>query len=197
MCSQWEKLCLQGIFRQMWSCGCCIIWGRYLGRVCRSSHLRCESTPSAADGCRRSAWPWDTSEMTTRTSSSIMSMTIPCNRRYNAWVNLYISHPQKNGRPTRLTCRLFCWIEARNSLWPDGSTGWSATTASLYAPTGGMIMLRGGADTPSASCGSSMTRPSRKLCPCCWAETDRASFPLPSRNRSRRSQSPLRCRSLT
>ena len=108
-----------------------------------------------------------------------------------------ISHPQKNGRPTRLTCHLFCVTGAKSSSRLDGSTGWPATTASLYAPTGGMIMLRGGADTPSASCGSSMTRPSRKLCPCCWAETDRASFPSQSRSRSRRSQSPLPCRSLT
>ena len=171
--------------------------GQILGRVCRSSHLRCESTPSAADGCRRSAWPWDTSEMTTRTSSSAMSTKTPCNRRYNAWVNLYISHPQKNGRPTRLTCHLFCVTGAKSSCRLDGSTGWPATTASLYAPTGGMIMLRGGAATPSASCGSSMTRPSRKPCPYCWVETDRASFPLQSRNRSRRSQNPLPCRSLT
>ena len=37
----------------------------------------------------------------------------------------------------------------------------------------------------------------RKPCPYCWVETDRASFPLQSRNRSRRSQNPLPCRSLT
>lgn len=78
MCSQWEKLCLQGIFRQMRSCGCCIIWGRYLGRVCRSSHLRCVLTPSAAGGYRRSAWPWATSGTIMRTSSSTMSTTTPC-----------------------------------------------------------------------------------------------------------------------
>lgn len=56
----------------------------------------------------------------------------------------------------------FCVTGAKSSCRLDGSTGWPATTASLYAPTGGMIMLRGGAATPSASCGSSMTRPSRK-----------------------------------
>ena len=38
--------------------------------------------------------------MTTRTSSSAMSTKTPCNRRYNAWVNLYISHPQKSGSIT-------------------------------------------------------------------------------------------------
>ena len=162
MCSQWEKLCLQGIFRQMWSCGCCIIWGRYLGRVCRSSHLRCGSTPSAAGGCRRSAWPWATRGMTTRMSSSIMSTTTPCNGRYNAWVNLFISHSQRNGRPTRLTCRLFCVTGARSSFWPGGSTGWPATTASRCVERCGMTMPYKEADTPSASCSSSMESPTRK-----------------------------------
>ena len=172
----------QGIFRQMRSCGCCIIWGRYLGRVCRSSHLRCESTPSAADGCRRSAWPWDTSEMTTRTSSSAMSTKTPCNRRYNAWVNLYISHPQKNGRPTRLTCHLFCVTEAKSSCRLDGSTGWPATTASLYAPMVGMIMLRGGGGTAISFVRQFYTtRPSRKPCPYCWVETDRGIIPIAKR----------------
>ena len=41
----------------------------------------CVSTPSAADDYRRSVWPWATSGMTMRTSSSTMLTTTPCDRR--------------------------------------------------------------------------------------------------------------------
>ena len=96
------------------------------------------------------------------TREGTTSTTTPCDRRYEAWANLYILHPQRNGRPTRLTCRLFCWIEARNSLWPDGITGWSATTASPCADRCGMTMPHGRVDAPSASCSNSTTRPTPK-----------------------------------
>ena len=44
-------------------CICFTTWDVCSAAVCRSSHLRCGSTPSAAGGCRRSAWPWVTSGM--------------------------------------------------------------------------------------------------------------------------------------
>lgn len=49
-----------------------------------------------------------------------MSTTTPCNGRYNAWVNLYISHPQKNGRPTRLTCPSFLAVTRGEKLLQAG-----------------------------------------------------------------------------
>ena len=102
---------------------------------------------------------WDTSGMTTRTSNSTMSTTTPCNRRYEAWANLYISHPQRNGRPTRLTCRLFFVTGAKSSSWPVGNIVWPATTASPCAAQSGLTMPPGEAAGRSASSWRSTTRP--------------------------------------
>lgn len=56
----------------------------------------------------------------------------------------------------------FCVTGAKSSFWPGGSTGWPATTASRCVERCGMTMLRKEADTPSASCSSSMESPTRK-----------------------------------
>lgn len=56
----------------------------------------------------------------------------------------------------------FCVTGAKSSSRLDGSTGWSATTASLCVGRCGMTMPYKEADMPSASCSSSMGSPTRK-----------------------------------